>query len=123
MFNPLGLALSRDGAIAIARSREGQMTLYPTAEGTPVPAKGFGDGEMPIGWTADGRVVVPEGSPPRRLVSVDPRSGTRDLLAPIQPSDSELTGPWAIVVAPDGRTYAATYERRQVTLFLVEGVK
>ena len=122
-FGPMALAVSNDGTTAIARSREGAMTLYPTLQGAPSPANGFKDGEMPIGWTVNGWVLVPEGAPPRRLVRVDPRSGARELVAAIRPSDPALLGPQAVVATPDGRSYAATYDRRQVTLYLVEGVK
>ena len=97
--------------------------LYPTLQGAATSAKGFNDGEMPVGWTVDGWVVVTEGTPARRLVRVDPRTGVREPLAAIRPSDPALLGPQTVVVTPDGRSYAATYDRRQVTLFLVEGVK
>ena len=57
-----------------------------------------------------------EGTPARRLVRVDPRTGAREPLAAIRPSDPALLGLQTVVATPDGRSYAATYDRRQVTL-------
>ena len=98
--------------------------LYPVVGGEPVVVNGLAPDEMPLSWTADSRALfLLEGQPARRIVRLDPAGGRRELVKEIHPADSGLIGPAFVVVAPDGRSYAANYTRIQMTLSLVEGLR
>jgi len=123
-FNTDQMALSPDGARVAFRSPEGVMTVYSTAGEPPIAARGVAAGELPIGWTGDNRsLLLIERKSERRLVSVDPSTGRRDVVKEIKPSDPALIGPQQVVLTQDGRSYVANYGRLQHTLFLVEGLK
>jgi hypothetical protein len=118
------VALSPDGARVAFRAPDGAITIYSTMGAAPRVANGFAAGEMPTLWTADGRsLILVERQPERRLVAVDPITGTRSTLMTIKPSDASMNGPSQVVLAADGRSYVANYSRLQDTLYLVEGLK
>jgi hypothetical protein len=100
------------------------MALYRTDGSAATPANGFAADEMPIGWTGDDRsLLVLTNVSPRQLVAVDPATGRRTVLKTIAPSNGSFTGPTAVFLTPDGRSYVANYQRRVMTLFLVDGLK
>jgi hypothetical protein len=122
-FSAEQIALSHDRRVVAFRSPEGVITLYRTDGSGATPANGFAANEMPIGWTGDDRslLLLTDGS--RQLVAVDPVSGRRTVLRTIAPSNPAFIGPTSVFVAPDGRSYVANYQRRVMTLFLVDGLK
>ena len=85
----------------------------------------FQEGEGPIQWTKDGRsLFIREGAEfPARVFRLNPTSGSRELVAELNPPD--LTGvkpyPRSIVVTDDGKTYAYTYMRVASELYMLEG--
>lgn len=118
------IALSHDGRVVALRSPEGAITLYPTDGSAATPAKGFGADETPIAWTGDDRsLLVLADTSPRQLVAVEPVSGRRTVVRTIAPSNASFIGPTAVFLTPDGRSYVANYQRRGMTLFLVDGLK
>ena len=79
---------------------------------------------MPIGWTGDDRsLLLLTDDTPRQLVAVDPASGRRSVVKTIAPSNPAFSGPTSVFLTPDGRSYVANYQRRAMTLFLVDGLK
>jgi hypothetical protein len=122
-FSAEQIALSHDRRVVAFRSPDGAITLYRTDGSAATPANGFAANEMPIGWTGDDRslLLMTDGS--RQLVAVDPVSGRRTVLRTIAPSNPAFIGPTSVFVAPDGRSYVANYQRRVMTLFLVDGLK
>ncbi|MGH9203976.1 MAG: hypothetical protein ACRD2A_22340, partial [Vicinamibacterales bacterium] len=59
----------------------------------------------------------------RRLVAVDPTTGQRTLFREFVPSNPSVFGPGVLAWTPDGRTFAATFQRRAMAVYLVEGLK
>ena len=118
------LAISHDGKRAAFRSPDGAVTIYPIDGGTPTAVPDLAADEEPIGWTVDNRsVLILQGQPPRRLVSVDVSTGRHELVRTIMPSSSALFGPSSFFSTPDGASYVANYQGRQMILFLVEGLR
>ena len=123
-LTPDQVALSHDGDRVAFRAPDGTVVIYSIDGRAPLTAKGFSQGEMPIGWTGDGRsLLLLERKPERRLVAVDPVTGRRAVYKTLKPSDPALNGPSQIHTTRDGRSYVANYGRSQDTLFLVEGLK
>ncbi len=117
------LCLTTDGVVAF-RSPDGVITLYRTDGGAATKANGFAADETPIGWTGDDRaLLVLTDASPRQLVAVDTVSGRRTVLKTIAPSNPAFIGPTSVFLTPDGRSYVANYQRRVMTLFLVDGLK
>lgn len=123
-FVPDQIALSEDGTRLAAHSPEGVVMIYPTSGDRPMPVSGLNPGEIPIGWTPGDRgIVVRDAQDRRRLLEVEPTTGQRTLFREFVPSDSSLFGPGLLAWTPDGRTFAALFERRKVTIYVVEGLK
>jgi hypothetical protein len=123
-FSAEQIALSHDRRVVAFRSPAGAITLYRTDGSAATPANGFDADETPIGWTGDDRsLLVLTDASPRQLVAVDPVSGRRSALRTIAPSNPAFIGPTSVFVTPDGRSYVANYQRRVMTLFLVDGLK
>ena len=130
-FTPEGItyktdqvALSPDGRRVAFKGPDGTVVIYSIAGETPVAATGLASGEMPIGWTPDGRsLLLLERKPDRRLVAVDQATGRRSIFKVLKLSDPSLNGPSEIHLSRDGHWFVANYGRRQDTLFLVEGLK
>jgi Tol biopolymer transport system component len=118
------IALSHDRRVVAFRSPDGVITLYHTDGSAATAANGFGADETPIGWTGDDRsLLVLTDASPRQLVAVDTVSGRRSVLRTIAPSNSAFIGPTSVFLTPDGRSYVANYQRRVMTLFLVDRLK
>ena len=117
------LALSPNGSRVALRSPEGAVLLYRLDGGAPSAVEGLAPGEMPAGWTADGRsVIVHERFPPMRVFKVDPATGARSAYLELKRSDPNMDVVTSVVFSADGRAYAANYQRRQSTLFVVDGL-
>jgi eukaryotic-like serine/threonine-protein kinase len=123
-FSAEQIALSHDRRIVAFRPADGVMTLYHTDGSAATKANGFAADEMPIGWTGDDRsLLLLTDDSPRQLVAVDTLSGRRTVLRTIAPSNRAFIGPTSVFLTPDGRSYVANYQRRVMTLFLVDGLK
>jgi Tol biopolymer transport system component len=123
-FSSEQIALSHDRQVVAFRSLDGAITLYHTDGSAATTANGFAADETPIGWTGDDRsLLLLTDDSPRQLVAVDTLSGRRTVLRTIAPSNRAFIGPTSVFLTPDGRSYAANYQRRVMTLFLVEGLQ
>ena len=97
----------------------------PWRAGEPRESPGFGRA-VPIRWGADGRTLYVRGREgvPGRVYRVDPSTGEREIwkeLLPEGPAGVGLVD--AIQITPDGRSYAYSYSRRLLDLYLIEGLK
>jgi hypothetical protein len=123
-FSSEQIALTHDRRTVALRSPDGAITLYRIDGSAAIKANGFVADEMPIGWTGDDRsLLLLSDDTPRQLVAVDAVSGRRSVLKTITPSNGGFIGPTSVYLTPDGRSYVSNYQRRVMTLFLVDGLK
>jgi hypothetical protein len=123
-FSSEQIALSHDRRVVAFRGPDGAIALYHTDGSAATTASGVAAGETPIDWTGDDRgLLVLTDASPRQLVAVDTASGRRTLVRTIAPSNPGFIGPTSVFLTPDGRSYVANYQRRVMTLFLVDGLK
>jgi hypothetical protein len=97
----------------------------PTDSGDPRPVKGAEDGDVPLRWSGDGRVLfVRQGRLPARIFALDSTTGQRTLLHEISPRDTvgvgAITDSW---LTPDGKSYAYVYIQNLYSLYQVTGLK
>ena len=81
--------------------------------------------DEPIGWRTDGRALyVRQGVLPAKIFALDVTSGARTLLRTIAPRDTVgVRRINNILMTPDGKSYAYTYQRSLSDLYQVTGLK
>jgi dipeptidyl aminopeptidase/acylaminoacyl peptidase len=124
--NGFSYALSPDGKSIAAVGPDDKAYLFPVPSGDPRPIKGMQPGEVPVGWTADGRAlyIYRGGELPAKLYRLEIESGNRTLwkqLMPPDPAGVEFIGP--VLPTPDGKSYVYGYRRLLSDLYLVEGLQ
>lgn len=125
-YLPLTDTISPDGRLVACRDQSGKYLLCPLAAGTPQPIVGLGDGEIPLGWTAEGNelYIADLSQLPVMIYRLQPRSGQRRPWKEMMPSDPVgLTRANAIAITPDGKALTATYVRIHSNLYTVDQVK
>jgi hypothetical protein len=118
--------VSPNGRFVEARNLDGKAHLYPLAGGDPRPIQGIETDDVWVNWSNDGRsgYIRDQTDVPARIFRLDLSTGKRRLLFELAPEDSVgLSRIRNVKVAPDGKSYAYTYERSLSELYLVEGVK
>jgi len=120
--------VSPDGQWLITSGPQQKLSLFPVAGGEPHLILGQTDGDEPIQWSADGRsIYVRQDGGDLNTMSVfrlDLSTGRRELrkeYIPADPVRDARTLPMAMT--PDGRSYAYTYGRNFLDLYLVKGLK
>jgi serine/threonine protein kinase len=118
------IAVAPDGSGAVFASPEGVTSLYPLDGGTPRALSGFSRGELPFAFTGDGRGLLIGNPANRRVIErVDVATGRRERWKEIQPLYPQANVSGGPFFTPDGRTHFASYQRYQLTLYLVNGLK
>ena len=122
----LTFSLSPGGRAVAAVGPDGKGYFYPIPAGEPRPIKGLGDGEVPVGWTADskGLYVYRPSDLPAKVYQLNIDTGQRTLwkqLMPPDPAGVEYVGP--ILPTPDGKAYVYGYRRMLSDLYVVDGLK
>jgi hypothetical protein len=104
--------------------------LYPLAGGEPRPLNGVQGGEVIAAFGADGQSVYAFriGEIPAMIYRVDLRTGRRELVREIAPSDRAGLGgldmsPLFVRMTPDGESYAYGTQAVLSKLYLIEGLK
>jgi len=123
---PGPLSISPDGRFVAAQGPDSKIAIYPVDGGAPRPLAGSEAGESPILWSADGGslFVYRTSDTPARVFKVDIPTGRRELWKTIAPADrSGLVAIDNIVMTPDTRSYAYSYERILTSLEVVEGLR
>ncbi len=115
----------RDGAV-VGIGHDGALARYPLRGGEPQPLVArLPPGGIPLRASGDGRFVfVGRAGMPYRVDRLELATGRLTPWKALQPDD--LTGVTHVVGAAltaDGRTYAYTYGRYFLDLFLVEGLR
>jgi len=114
-------AISPDGSRIAARDPQGRITIYQVSDGAAETAHGALDGELPLGWTADGTAVfVLEPSVPAKVTRLNPVTGGRAAWRELMPSDpAGVVRISPVLITPDGNAYAYTYGRFLSTLYAI----
>jgi Tol biopolymer transport system component len=119
------LFVSPDARWIAALGPDRKIHLYPSAGGsaTDLPASNVGD--LPAGWTADGRgLYVASGRLPRRIDKIDVASGVRTHVRNLVGSDPAgmSSSGWARIT-PDGQTVTLAFNRVLSTLYGIQNLK
>jgi serine/threonine protein kinase/Tol biopolymer transport system component len=138
-FATLWNTISPDGSLIVVLDPEQKMVIYPiggttsASEGAqssdakslrPVPA--VQPGELPIRWSADPEwiYVTKPTEIPTKVYLVNINTGQRKLMMSLEPADrTGLDTTSSLRIAPDGQSYAYSYERFLSQLYLATGLK
>ena len=123
--NP-AVILSPKGESVASTGPDGRVYLYPTAGGDPVAVRGAEPGEVPTGWSGDGKLlyVYRFGEIPARVFQVNVATGERKSWKQLVPADSAgIDTIRGIELAVDGKSYVYGYIRTLSDLYLVEDLK
>ncbi|HLG56823.1 MAG TPA: protein kinase [Vicinamibacterales bacterium] len=117
-------AVSPDGTSVVVASDRG-VEVYPLGPGQPRMVPGLPASDLLLAWIDDG-LLVSDGPNPTALSEVflvNPVTGARRLWREIVPPDAAgIMNVFALMVTPDGRSYAYSWHRALSDLFLVEGL-
>ncbi len=121
-----GFTVTPDGKLVAAIGPDHKAALFPVEGGQPRALPGVEDGEFPLRFSQDGRLlhVWKRGDVPARVTRVDVETGRREPwkeLIPADPSGVERIS--NVLVTPDGKGYAYCFTRLLSDLFVVEGLK
>jgi len=120
------VVLSPKGDFAASGGPDGKIYLYPVSGGEPVLVPGMQAGEIPTGWSGDGKslYVFRFGEIPAKVSEVEISSGKRKLWKELVPADAAgIDTIRGITITPDARAYVYGYIRTLSDLYLVEGLK
>jgi len=120
------LVVTPDGRHFAALAPDSKIAIYPVDGGAPSPLPGAEALENPIHWSADAGFlyVYRPREAPARVFKVDVRTGRRELWKTIAPADrTGLIAVNSIVMTPDARGYAYSYERILTSLQVVDGLR
>ena len=105
---------------------DGLLHLYPLDGGAPRDIPGAVVGDRLAGWSSDSSALFlyHAGELPAKIYRVDYRTGKRELVREILPSDRAGVAPsLGIEITPDSKTYAYSPSQVLNELHLVEGLK
>jgi hypothetical protein len=93
-------------------------------EPRPIPGVGKDVGDV-LRWDASGRsLYISKGALPAEIWRLDIASGRQEKVGVIGPSDTTGTEELdTVLLTPDGKTYAYSFQRRLSTLFVVTGLR
>jgi eukaryotic-like serine/threonine-protein kinase len=120
----LAASVAADGRTLLITRPDGSWQLSSIDGGPGRPPSAMKPGDRPIGWSGDGQsIYVQRGTDVPAIVDrIDLRSGTRETVRQLVPSDvSSLSAISISDWIDDGRGYAYTYTSLTSTLFLVSG--
>ncbi len=121
-----GFAVSLDGRWVAAVGADRKAALFPIDGGTPKALPGAQEGEFPLRFSPDGRLLYlwKRGDVPARVTRLDVETGKREIwkdLLPLDPAGVERIS--NVLVTPDARGYAYCFTRLLSDLFVVDGLK
>ena len=117
-----GLSVSPDGRTATAIGANRIPSVYPVSGGEPRALPGAMPGDIPIRFSANGRLLylLRLGERSAQIDRLDLTSGRRESWKSLASSDpAGVTPSRCVQVTPDGQYYAYTYRRLLNELFLV----
>jgi eukaryotic-like serine/threonine-protein kinase len=123
--NP-SVVMSPKGDVLASVGPDAHIYLYPIGGGEPVHVSGAEPGEVPTGWSADGRsiYVFRFGELPAKVFELDLSTGKRKLWKELEPADAAgIDTIRGITIAPDAKAYVYGYIRTLSDLYQVDGLK
>jgi hypothetical protein len=121
-----GNPVSPDGRTVAAQDANEGIRLFATDAGEPRHVEGSKAGDRPIQWSEDGRslYVWAKGTLPAKVFRIEVSTGRRQLWREFMPSDpAGIVQIETLVLTPDERAYAYTYERSLDELYVIEGLR
>jgi hypothetical protein len=116
--------VSPDGRSVVVAAAGTGLMLYPVDGGPARPVRGGSPTDEPLRWSDDGRwLYVRRGSDmPAWIDRIEIATGTRQPWKQLMPSDlAGVGGIRNVLVTPDGRSYAYSFNSTIGTLFLADG--
>jgi len=120
------IAVSPDGRSVATLGPDNRLTIYPVDGGASRPLPGAEALERAIVWSADGGSVYVYRSmeSPAKVFKIDVATGKRELWKTIAPVDrAGLIAIDNIVMTPDARASAFSFQRVLTNLEIVEGLR
>jgi Tol biopolymer transport system component len=117
--------LSPDGAYFFTTTAAGEAHLYPTAGGEPLRLR-LQAGERLSGCITAGPdlFVTNRSGLPAKVYRIDWRTGQREFVREIRPSDQAgVDNVDSVMITPDGKAYAYSFVQNLSELHVVEGLK
>ena len=115
--------VSRDGRSVVGIESEAVWRRYPIDGAAPSRLPGLTAGDVPAGWTDDGRgILVATRTTPARLLRVDLQTGDRKVLRELSPPGLEGSRLNVNNATADGEQFAYAGLRATRTLYVVKGV-
>ena len=121
-----GFAVSPDGKSVVLMSFNDEIFIYPVEGGNPRKVTGNTTGDVPIGWSEDGRALYlyREGEGHFQIYRHDLAAGKSTLFKELKPSDlAGIDSMNSVLFTPNGKWYAYSYQRNLSHLFMIDGVK
>ncbi len=104
----------------------GKLSLLPLRAGAPKPIANLEPGETVIQWSPDSRYVFlrePTGDSSLKINRLDIATGRRELWKELKIPDAVGVQIGQVVITPDGKSYAYSFQRDTSTLYLAEGLR
>jgi dipeptidyl aminopeptidase/acylaminoacyl peptidase len=116
------LAVSPDGALIAALDAQGRTALYPADGAGRRALPQIEPGEVPVGWSAEGELLVARlPALPARVERLDLARGSREPWKTVRPEAAGAFGIQRLQVSPDG-SIAFNYGNMTTHLYLLEGL-
>ena len=110
-FDPVGVAVAANGRLIADDYGDGTiLSINPrTGVASPIVTSPLLDGAAELAVAPNGRIFVPAEGANQGVYSVDPRTG---VVSPVvtQVSDSRVSAPYSVALAPNGRLLVADYD-------------
>lgn len=116
---------SPDGKFLVGLRRESPPAIYPVGEGPARPIPQLDATFQPLQWSEDGSALFAyrSGELPDTIYKVDIATGKRTMVRPLRPQvPAGVVSVSPIVVSPDGKRFAYSYNQTMSVLFLVSGL-
>jgi Tol biopolymer transport system component len=118
------LFVSPDSRWIAALGPDRKISLYPSAGGAPTLLTATNSGDLPAGWTADGRGLYVSNGYPCRIDVVDIASGARTHVRDLVATDAAgMNSRGAARVTADAKTATLGFSRILSTLYWVRDLK
>ncbi len=121
-----GFTVSPDGKSVALMSFNDEIFIYPSEGGTPQKVAGNRPGDVPIQWSEDGKslYLYRQGEGRFQIYRHDIAAGKSTLFKELKPSDlAGIDSMNSVLLTPNGKWYAYSYQRNLSHLFMIDGVK